>query len=687
MRSHIIAPVPGVLWWTVYLVVPVAGWGFFDGLPLAPLEAAALAGVWWLGAFKLLTGTRVAAVAVAIKLAALFLLVPHGFAATYFANAGFEPPHARALHFRNPASTRTDALLSFGRPGRSDLPLHFFNDFTRFNFYQRGDPDLRSLPFSVAWEGFVWVEDGERERTFYLTGSGVSAELLLDGSSVLKLKPAAGSMTAAVFYPKGWRRLEVRVAGQQGAARDFEAGVVTAAGQNVPLGQVPVFAAPITRLALRVDQAARVLSVAVDAALLLLLTGLCVRRARQLVASFPARQVVLALAWFAAVSEALWYAWPFAGRVVIQLGGDDPLTYETQARDIVLSGPLMLMGGTAGHAEAFYYQPLYSYVLALMHGLFGEDLFGVVFVQRLLLFATLICVWWLSDRLFGARTARCSVAVALVFLYMVVDQLSVEPWARRLWTETVFVPLIAAWTCAVVAVAASPGLRAGMVAGLAGGLAVLSRSTVVLAFAMVPLLLVAARRRLHHPWQPVALMIVTAGAVVSMATVRNWVASGTFVPVTTSFAVNLYLGNTPPDSVPVHAVTEHRFYEWFARDDRTRIAVEFARHAPRAFARNLGRKALYALGFFEPLVRGTGVSVALIVTWVAALAGVVIGLRDGATRAARLLPLAVSASLFAAVVLIFPSHARLILPIYVMLLPYAAVTLERVTRPWFAYWS
>ncbi|MFA5908640.1 MAG: glycosyltransferase family 39 protein [Vicinamibacterales bacterium] len=674
------------LWWTIYLVVPVAGWGFCDGLPLAPLEAAALAGVWWLGAFKLLPGTRVAAVAVAIKLAALFLIVPHGFAATYYANAAFAPPHESALHFRNSTLTRTDALLAFGGPGRPDLPLHFFNDFTRFNFYQRGDPDRRSLPFSVAWQGFVLVEDGEREQAFYLTGSAVAAELLLDGSSVLRLNPGAGSVSAAAFYPKGWRRLEVRVAGQQGAARDFEAGMVTA-GQDAPLGQVPVFAAPITRLAMRVDRAARVLSVTGDAALLLLLTGLCVRRARHLVVSIPARHAVLALGWFAAVGEALWYAWPFAGRVVIQLGGDDPLTYETQARDIVLNGPLMLMGGTAGHAEAFYYQPLYSYVLALMHGLFGEDLFGVVFVQRLLLFATLICVWWLSDRLFGARTARCSLAVALVFLYLVVDQLSVEPWARRLWTETVFVPLIAAWTCAVVAVAASPGLRAGVIAGLAGGLAVLSRSTVVLALAIVPLLLAAARRRLRHPWQPVALMIVTAGAVVSMATVRNWVASGTFVPLTTSFAVNLYLGNTPPGSVPVHAVTEHRFYEWFARDDRTRIAVEFARHEPREFARNLGRKALYALGFFEPLVTGAGVSVALMVTWIAALAGVIIGLRDAEAWAARLLPLAVSASLFAAVVLIFPSHARLILPIYVMLLPYAAVTLERVTRPWFASWS
>ena len=112
--------------------------------------------------------------------------------------------------------------------------------------------------------------------------------------------------TAAVFYPKGWRRLEVRVAGQQGAARDFAAGVVTAGGEHVPLGDGPVFAAPITRLAMHVDRAARVLSVIVDAVLLLLLTGLCVRRARQVVASLPARPAVLALGWFAAGSEALW---------------------------------------------------------------------------------------------------------------------------------------------------------------------------------------------------------------------------------------------------------------------------------------------------------------------------------------------------------------------------------------------
>ena len=53
---------------------------------------------------------------------------------------------------------------------------------------------------------------------------------------------------------------------------------------------------------------------------------------------------------------------------------------------------LQLLGAPAGEASPFYFQPFYPYFLAAVHLLFGEDAFGVLFLQRLGLWASLFAV-------------------------------------------------------------------------------------------------------------------------------------------------------------------------------------------------------------------------------------------------------------------------------------------------------
>ena len=87
------------------------------------------------------------------------------------------------------------------------------------------------------------------------------------------------------------------------------------------------------------------------------------------------------LAWFALVAtvEALLFASPWLTRLTMLVPGDDPMTYETYARDIQLHG--LLLKSVEG---PYYYQVFYPYFLALIHTLFGEGMFGLVFVQRVL---------------------------------------------------------------------------------------------------------------------------------------------------------------------------------------------------------------------------------------------------------------------------------------------------------------
>src|SRR5206468_4045338 len=115
---------------------------------------------------------------------------------------------------------------------------------------------------------------------------------------------------------------------------------------------------------------------------------------------------------------------------------------------------------------------------------------------------------------------------------------------------------------------------------------------------------------------------------------------------------------------------------------QTRAVSEYAVQAPGLFLRNLGGKALFAVGLFGqsgiPGQRGT--SWWYVGMWCAALAGVIRILASprAASWALKAIPGAAAVSHFLSVVLIFPYGYgdRLILPLYPLLIPYAAFAIE-----------
>jgi hypothetical protein len=657
-----------------------------DGAPFGALEATAIFAVWWAwGSARSLALAWPMAGAIALKIVALGLLLPQGFSAQYFANPEFTPPRERSAEYRGSDATRVDREIAFGRPGLRDLPLFFFDDVGRFNFYQRHEPRRSELPFSVVWDGYLPVENGEEARTFYLAATALGASLEIDGATILELPPGAGRATTTVLYPKGWRHVVVRLVGHGQAARDFSAGVIEpATGAERPFGSEPVFRATATRNAVLIDRAARVASVALDLTVLAALLWFVLGAVRAVVANLRhgvRQQAAIAVAALVAYGEALRFAWPYAGRLLLQNGGDDSLTYQTYARDIILSGPLMRMGSAPGAGEAFYYQPLYPYFLGLSHMLFGDDLFGLFLVQRLSIFLVLWLVWRMTSRLFGSRAALASAVAGAWFMYGWIDR-----WAADLWTEVLFVPLTVGWTCVLVDQATRrTGLGTAVLAGSLGGLAVLCRSTLLLALPFIVVMLWWCRRKTAMRPVRLATMVMVLGFVISLATLRNWMVSGQFVPITTSFGINLYLGNTPPQGAVVHPAGEHAFDRWLPGDERTRPVFEWARHAPAEFGRNLWLKARYAGGFFAPLAPDRGRALPLVAMWVVALIGFALALRERRAQspwsvAAKSLPMVMAASMFAAVILIFPTHERLIHPAYVPLLPYLGVALSALAE-------
>jgi hypothetical protein len=303
----------------------------------------------------------------------------------------------------------------------------------------------------------------------------------------------------------------------------------------------------------------------------------------------------IAVVFAIVAADALIFALPVLNRVMILSGGDDWLTYETMSRDIGLHGLWMADGALLGHGRSFYYQPLYPYFLVACHWAFGDGLFGIYLMQRLLAGAAVVAMW----RIF-------------------------------------VVPALA-------------------------------------------LALRGSRRR----WSALVVLVLTMTAVVSLATMRNWVVAHEFVPITSSGSVNLFSGNTPPAKLvtpPEHAKT----YQRLGIDPYTQMVIEYARQKPGLFIDGLKHKAMYALGSFESLLPGTGRSVFYASVWASALAGLVLipSVAPGVPLAASAIPFLIAAAHFATVVAIFP-HVygdRLVLPFYLLLVPYVAVLLVAVAR-------
>ena len=657
--------------WTAYIAIPASGWGWLDGLPLGLIEAAALALIWWTwAAGRQLPGVRIVAFLILAKLALAGVFVDRGFAARYYANDTWSAPVEQSISYRGEPFTRRDTRLRFGTDDGQDLPLHFYND-VRFSSFGPDQPQRTLLAYSVEWNGFVHVDD-DSPAVFYLDPArGAAAELSIDRRLVLP--PGAGMRRSdAMALGTGWHALSIRVSAPYGSDRTFDAGEIVE-GAARPFDGARVLLQPSGDIRLTVDTTLRWVTRLVDTGLFAGLVLLVGSRARRVWGEVRRGSRIGHLLWLGAISEGLLFAWRRAGGLVVLTGGDDWLAYESYSRAIALGDWI-----GAGQAGPFYYQPLYSYFLAVTHLLFGDGLFGAVLVQRLLLAATVGWVATLTRDLFGPRAGWIALGGGGAFLYI-----KVGPWTHIPLSETLFVPLLVGWVALLVCTPAN-GTSAprAAAAGIVGGLATLTRSTLLLAWPPMLLLwgasLRAGRRRM------MTALLIPMIAVVGMATLRNWIVADRFVLVASSLGANLAMGNLRTHPLEPIPAARRITYERLGLDDNVRTVIEFAVQAPGEFAQGLGNKALYTIGFFR-LSRLPGgdnmrTSWLYVGMWALALAGVARIARGSppVRNAAIWLPATAALGHFVFMVLVIPFgySDRLILPLYPLLIPYAAFALE-----------
>jgi hypothetical protein len=152
-----------------------------------------------------------------------------------------------------------------------------------------------------------------------------------------------------------------------------------------------------------------------------------------------------------------------------------------------------------------------------------------------------------------------------------------------------------------------------------------------------------------------------------------------FAPTSTELGITLLGGNEVPPGVQIDLTTRAAFYRRFGISDLTATVIEYAITAPDLFAQNMARKAVFALGFYEPYAPGWGYSPVYIAVWTTAVAGLVMGWRTQRSIAIWL-PGLMAITQYAAVVIVYPKGERLIVPIHTLLLPYSMITAWTVLR-------
>jgi len=669
------------LLWLLYVVMPIEGWGLLNGRPLGAIEALALLSLVWLWWIRRSVPFTVLAVVALIAKVAIggWLIAPRGFEARYYANPTFTAPVERGVEPADPGFTRTDRRLSFGRPGDPHLPVHFLNDIARFNFYLPTQPARESLPVSVTWEGWIHAPRAATKRLYVRFASGQATVTIGDAATqtIAASKLTSGdAWTGYAPLRAGFEHIVITLAIPQGGDRTFDAGWLVN-GEERPFDDTMVFRRQVTDARMRIDGVVRWISTTFDA---LLLAALLIGVLRALASACrrltiaPAVRDGLALLSALAIADALLFARPVLHAMVTLSGGDDWLSYETMARDIGLHGLWMTRGAVLGQGQPFYFQPLYAYFVAALHWIFGDGLYGIYLVQRLLVGGTVIALWRTTATLFGERVGGAGFVVAAVFVFE-----KVAPWSGFLLTELLFVPLACVWTWQLVRLARRPvpTIADATAAGIVGGLAVLARSTLMLAWPIALPLTGIALWRTKRAGRIVFLLAATLVAVTSLATYRNWVVSKQAVMIASSGSINFYLGNQPPMKIVIPS--DHKAqYTRYGIDENVQTSIEYGRQHPREFFDGWRKKAIYALGWFGDLAPEMGRSDFFIATGMIALVGLVIWMRGPTwlppAGVAGLIPLGIALAQFVVLVIVFPTAGdRLVLPFYALLTPYVAI--------------
>jgi hypothetical protein len=573
----------------LFILIPGGRRSLFSGIPFstkAYLIAATLVMIgvaialfpprqrvrWrWLLALALLCGSK-AAIAPAIQ--------DEGWRGQYWTAQIVTVPTRHALpltpvpfFWRGARNYRVDRLLTFNDVG---FALLYVNDWPVEAFEINPVPRQITQPLRVHWTGYI---DGGATLATTVTANG-SVSIAIDGAQAMQaMSPSDAPVSRAL--PAGIHRIDIVYDKAPG-----EKPLFSLATLPLPVTPFPMTAATLTR-SRRAGYGIELIGVLA----LLFFAGAAVDAYRPIANFFleeiwvrPDRVALLifvVVAILCGIEAAI-----LARAVTIPLpNGDDPLAYEAGARAVLFNG--ILMKRTAIDTGAFYFYPLYSYALAGMHVLFGEDFGAIRLFNWLCVAATAVLLWGLLRKWL---TAGSLIVVLIGFGFFTHAYL--DRYLQTAFTDNFFLPICVATVMASVLAFDRRSYGWAAVAGALTALGAATRPSLLIhaPFAVLALLLF---------WYGVvrrgaAAAAFTGGFAAALApfTIRNWIVAHKLVPLISSYVMLPYFlygpGEVPDrplgDATPLGSI---------------RAFIDIFTHAPGRSLWLEIRKVLFTFGFTE----------------------------------------------------------------------------------------
>jgi len=437
------------------------------------------------------------------------------------------------FYWRGVRNFRMDRLLTFNDV---NFALLYVNDWPVADFETNVVPRHITQPLRVHWTGYVQASSAATFTTT-VTANG-SVAIALDGKETLR---AVNPRDAAVSFvlSQGEHRIDVTYDKAAG-----EKPLFSLEPMPLPVTPFPTPPAELSRSHLA-TYAINLLGVIA----LLVFAGACATAYRPITGFLlediwrsPDRVALIA---FVALALLAGVAGAIATRGATQPlpNGDDPVVYEAGARAVLFNGFLMKRSPT--DTSPFFFYPLYSYALAGMHVLFGEDFGAIRFLNWVCVAVTAVLLWVLLRKRLNAGSL---IVVLLGFAFFTREYLL--RYLQTAFTDNLFLPICVA-TVLVSSIAFERRSYGWLfLTGVMTALGAATRPSLLIymPFFVATLLLFWTGNIIRRG---VAVTAYGAGfaAMLSPFTIRNWVVAHKLVPLMSSYVMLPYFlygpGQTP----------------------------------------------------------------------------------------------------------------------------------------------
>jgi len=264
--------------------------------------------------------------------------------------------------------------------------------------------------------------------------------------------------------------------------------------------------------------------------------------------------------------------------------GTDMLTYHNYAQQI--------LSGTFGK-EPYYYGPLYSYFLAAIYKIFGVDPYIARLIQMILGVFTSLFIYLIARKVFNKATALISISISIFYgmFYIHEGILLLEPLATFLNTLSIFL---------LLRIEDNQSYKNIAFAGIAIGLSALARANILL---FVPFILIWMLKSLQLKAYSLQLkrfgfLCLVILLTISPATIRNYLASGKFILISTNGPVLFWISNNPYATgeysypPPEYGDKIAKMVEKDGEGAYIKEVIRFFKESPRAFLKLQLRKFL-----------------------------------------------------------------------------------------------